>query len=108
MKGSYQHESVGHVTPGPDGRVMFTASGQRSPPKGKVIGEREGGGGGKPRAAAFVPSPPRKGRACTSTATLDLGFEKQRRHASLAAKHWGLGRQEAGRDTMSEVERWPD
>jgi len=42
LKSSYQHESVGHITPGPDGRVIYTAYG-RFTSDGKTTGGEDAG-----------------------------------------------------------------
>jgi hypothetical protein len=42
LKFRYEHSSVGHLTPSPDGKVIYTANG-RFTPDGKSAGEQDGG-----------------------------------------------------------------
>lgn len=52
LKAAYEHTSVGHVTPGPDGRVVYTAVG-RFTAAGRPIGKLDGENGFAPKGVAY-------------------------------------------------------
>jgi hypothetical protein len=52
LKGRYEHDSVGHVTPSADGRVVHTAIG-RFTPEGKSLGDRDGERGHGPKGTSY-------------------------------------------------------
>jgi hypothetical protein len=81
LKSSYQHDSVGHVAPGPDGRVIHTALG-RYTPDGKSIGD--GRNAAKGSAYSF---PAAQGASLYLHATFEPGFGAKR--SAKLAVHWG-------------------
>ncbi len=83
LKPHYEHESLGHVTPGPDGRVIYTACGRFSP-TGKDIGGRDGVNGFAPQGTMYS-IPAAEGSSLYLNLTLGKRGTQQ---PATAAVHW--------------------